>query len=87
VAAAPDTSAPEADYRVQVGAYASRGDATRAASQLGDGVRYRIEPVQGIGATLYRVVLGGFLDEDDALAAQLRYAEAGFTGARVLRPF
>jgi rare lipoprotein A len=85
--ATPDADASEADFRVQVGAYASRADASRAASQLGDGVRYMIEPVQGIGATLYRVVLGGFLDEDDALAAQLRYSEAGFTGARVLRPF
>ena len=82
-----DAALPEADYRVQVGAYASRADATRAASQLGDGVRYMIEPVQSVGATLDRVVLGGFLDEDDALAAQLRFTEAGFTGARVLRPF
>jgi len=46
-----------------------------------------IEPVQSVGAILYRVVLGGYLDEDDALAAQLRFTEAGFAGARVLRPF
>ena len=35
----------------------------------------------------YRVVLGGYLDEDDALAAQLRFAAAGFTDARVLKPY
>ncbi|HEX4180011.1 MAG TPA: SPOR domain-containing protein, partial [Caulobacteraceae bacterium] len=77
----------EADFRVQVGAYASQQDAARAAAQLGDDARYRIEPVARDGATFYRVVLGGFLDEDDALAAQLRYNEAGFPDARVLKPF
>jgi rare lipoprotein A len=77
----------EADYRVQVGAYPTRGDATRAAAHLGDDVRYLIEPVRADGATLYRVVLGGFLDEDDALAAQLRFSAAGFPDARVLKPF
>ena len=77
----------EADYRVQVGAYATREDAARAASGLGDNVRYRIEPVSRDGAPAYRVVLGGFLDEDDALAAQMRFAEAGFIDARVLKPF
>jgi rare lipoprotein A len=77
----------ESDYRVQIGAYASRTDATRAAAQLGDGVRYMIEPVERQGGSQYRVVLGGFLDEDDALAAQLRYNAAGFSDARVLKPF
>jgi rare lipoprotein A len=77
----------EADYRVQVGAYPTRGDATRAAGRLGGDVRYLIEPVERDGATLYRVVLGGFLDEDDALAAQLRFSAAGFPDARVLKPF
>jgi rare lipoprotein A len=77
----------EADYRVLVGAYASRSEATRAATHLGDDVRYLIEPVQRDGATFYRVVLGGFLDEDDALAAQLRFNAAGFPDARVLKPF
>lgn len=95
LSAAPETAAPEsdepavaeADYRVQVGAYPSREDAQRAAAGLGDGVRYRIEPVERQGATLYRVVLGGFLDEDDALAAQLRFNAAGFADAQVLKPF
>jgi rare lipoprotein A len=77
----------EADFRVQVGAYPTREDAARAASLLGDDVRYMIEPVERQGATLYRVVLGGFLDEDDALAAQLRFSAAGFPDARVLKPF
>lgn len=90
LSAAPEADAPaavEADYRVEVGAYPSREDARQAAAQLGDGVRYMIEPTERQGATLYRVVLGGFLDEDDALAAQLRFNEAGFTAARVLKPF
>ena len=90
LAAAPEadeTENAEADYRVQIGAYATRTDATRAAAQLGEGVRYMIEPVDRDGSTLYRVVLGGFLDEDDALAAQLRYNAAGFVDARVLKPF
>ena len=82
-----DEAAPaEADFRVQVGAYPSREEARRAAARLGDDVRYVIEPVEGQGATAYRVVLGGFLDEDDALAAQLRFAAAGFADARVLKP-
>ena len=76
-----------ADYRVQIGAYASRADATRAAARLGEDVRYMIEPVQDQGDTRYRVVLGGFLDEDDALAARMRFAEAGYPQARVLKPF
>ena len=89
VAAAADESetTQETDYRVQIGAYASRTDATRAAAQLGEGVRYMIEPVDHEGGSQYRVVLGGFLDEDDALAAQLRYNAAGFVDARVLKPF
>jgi rare lipoprotein A len=91
IAAAPPTppsaEAGEADFRVQVGAYPSRTDATRAAAHLGEDVRYMIEAVDQRGVTAYRVVLGGFLDEDDALAAQLRYSAAGFPGARVIRPF
>ena len=96
LAAAPETASTtdddqpastEADYRVQVGAYPSREDAARAAARLGEDVRYMIEPMEQGGATLYRVVLGGFLDEDDALAAQLRFNEAGFAEARVLKPF
>jgi rare lipoprotein A len=94
---APDLTAPppvvaateepgEADYRVQLGAYATRWDATVAAIHLGPDVRYLIEPVQRDGAILYRIVLGGFLDEDDALAAQLRFHAAGFPDARVLHP-
>lgn len=86
--AAPDETAPvEADYRVQVGAYPSPEEARRAAARLGEDVRYRVEPVERDGATVYRVVLGGFLDEDDALTAQLRFAAAGFPDAHVLRPF
>ena len=87
-AAADEPAATEeSDYRVQIGAYASLTDATRAAAQLGEGVRYMIEPMERQGGGQYRVVLGGFLDEDDALAAQLRYNAAGFSDARVLKPF
>jgi rare lipoprotein A len=90
ISAAPDTQdaveTAEADYRVQVGAYPSRADATRAAAQLGEDIRYRIEPMDRQGATLFCVVLGGYLDEDDALAAQLRFSAAGFPDARVLKP-
>ncbi len=77
----------ESDYRVQVGAYATRDEATRAATHLGGEVRYLIEPMEQPGGRLYRVVLGGFLDEDDALAAQLRCHQAGFPDAHVLKPF
>jgi len=87
LAEADETAPAEADYRVQVGAYPSPDEARRAAARLGDDVRYVVEPEERQGATVYRVVLGGFLDEDDALAAQLRCAAAGFTNARVLKPF
>ncbi|HEX4183964.1 MAG TPA: septal ring lytic transglycosylase RlpA family protein [Caulobacteraceae bacterium] len=91
LSAAPETDAPVAvegsDYRVQLGAYSTRDEALRAAAQLGEDIRYVIEPVRDQGDARYRVVLGGFLDEDDALAAQLRFAEAGYPQARVLRPF
>ena len=85
---APEATEPETgdDYRVQVGAFPSRESARQAATGLGAGVRYVIEPMTRQGVTLYRVVLGGFQDEDDALAAQLRAAEAGFMDARVLKP-
>jgi rare lipoprotein A len=82
-----DPLAALTDFRVQVGAYATREDAARAASRLGEDARSRIEPVEQPGGVLYRVVLGGYLNEDDALAAQLRFAEAGFPEARVIRPF
>lgn len=92
LSAAPQTdpiaaAADAGDYRVQLGAYISRDEAQRAAASLGDDVRYRIEPVQDQGDTRYRIVLGGFLDADDAMTAQLRFAEAGYPQARVLRPF
>ena len=89
LAAAPETDETPIgdDYRVQVGTFSSPDSARRAAARLGEDVRYVIEPVVGPDATLYRVVLGGYQDEDDALAAQLRINEAGFTDARVLKPF
>jgi len=43
--------------------------------------------VETLDGVRYRVVSGGYLNEDDALDAQLRFAEAGFTGARVIKPF
>ena len=76
-----------AGFRVLLGAYASRGDASQAVAQLGADARYVIEPVDAPGGAVYRVILAGFPGEDEALAAQMRYSAAGFTGARVLRPF
>jgi rare lipoprotein A len=91
LSATPETEAPDAadsaDYRVQLGDYSTRDEAQRAAAQLCGEARYLIEPVQDQSETRFRVVLGGFLDEDDAMAAQLRFAEAGYPQARVLRPF
>ena len=77
----PDTASPHA-WRIQVAAFADRGNAERAAQRLADQGVASIEPVDRGGATLWRVVIRG--DGDDAQDLLQRLTDAGFPGARLI---
>jgi rare lipoprotein A len=72
---------------VQAGAFSSPQNAERAVAQLAQAGAARVEPVSRNGVTLYRVVLDGLSDPDQAEAMRQKVAEAGFADARVIRPF
>ena len=85
--APPTTAAPEGAYSVQVGAFSMRSNAERVLAQLSGTGEGAILPVERGGATLYRVVLGGFPDEAAAETARESVAARGFADARVARAF
>jgi rare lipoprotein A len=85
-AAAPKIEAAGA-FRVQAGAFSTPENAQRAVAQLASAGMARVEPMARGGTTLYRVVLDGAPDQDSAEVLREKVAEAGFTDARVLRPF
>lgn len=87
-AIAPMQSAKSAfGFRVQAGAYSSSDKAQRAVDQLARSWPAIVEPVSRNGATLYRVMLDGVADQNEAEVLRARIAEAGFADARVIRPF
>ena len=74
-------------FRIQAGAYSTEERARRAVSQIARSWPASVESVSRNGVTLYRVMLDGLTDQDEAEVVRQRIAEAGFTDARVLRPF
>jgi len=74
-------------FRVQAGAYSTSDKAQRAVTQLARSWPAVVEPVSRKGVTLYRVVLDGIANQNDAEVLRQRIAEAGFADARVIRPF
>jgi rare lipoprotein A len=74
-------------FRIQAGAFSDQENARRAAAQLNSTGTATIEPVERNGTTLYRVLLPGPADELEAYAVRDKVAAAGFTDARVVKPF
>jgi len=87
-AAAPRGDATAAQtYRIQAGAFSDQDRARRVAAQLTTTGEATIEPIERNGTTLYRVLLPGPADELQAYAVRDKVAAAGFTDARVVKPF
>jgi len=86
---APSPVRPSAAaYRVQAGAFSDHGRARHVADQLTGAGLATIEPVQRAdGATLYRVLVPGGVDEAAAWGVRDQVAALGFADARVIRPF
>lgn len=85
---APAPAAAPGGFRVQAGAFADPGNADRAVAMLAPAGRAKIEPLSRAGGeTLWRVVLDGASDEDEAEALRRKVADIGFADARVIRPF
>ena len=82
--APPSPPMVPAGYRVQAGAFQNRDTAERAAARLSEAGATSIQAVQRRGATLYRVVVGGFADEEAAALGLVQVLDAGFAGARVI---
>jgi rare lipoprotein A len=74
-------------FRVQAGAYSTSDKAQRAVTQLARSWPAVVEPMSRGGVTLYRVMLDGISDQNEAEVLRQRIAEAGFADARVIRPF
>jgi rare lipoprotein A len=77
----------ELGFRIQAGAFSDEANARRAVAQLSVAGVATVEPIQRNGVTLYRVILPGPADEAQAYAIRDKAAAAGFSDARVVRPF
>lgn len=82
-----ETPVAASGFRVQAGAFSTAETAQRVAARLAGAGTAVIEPVSRNGTTLYRVVLDGLADQDEAEALRQKVAEIGFANARVIRPF
>lgn len=82
----PAPAAAGGAYRVQAGSFANRGNAERAAAQLGGAGEASIEAIERGQGVLYRVVVQAGPDEAEAFGVRDRVAALGFSDATVLRP-
>ncbi|RAK55306.1 septal ring lytic transglycosylase RlpA family protein [Phenylobacterium soli] len=76
-----------AAFRVQAGAFSTPENAQKAVARLAAAGAAVVEPVSRNGTTLYRVVLNGLPDQDQAEELRQKVADIGFADARVIRPF
>lgn len=74
-------------FRVQAGAFSTAETAQRAVTRLAAAGPAIVEPVSRNGVTLYRVLLDGLADQDQAEELRQKVAAIGFADARVIRPF
>lgn len=81
------TASLQGEFGVQAGAFADRSRAERVAADLASAGKASIRPVQVAGSTLYRVVVGPWLDAHAAERARAQVATLGFAEARVIRTF
>lgn len=72
---------------VQAAAFADQDNARRAAAVLSAAGRTTVRPAERDGDVLYRVLVGPWRAEDDALNARGRIAALGFADARVVSAF
>ena len=76
-----------AEFTVQAGAFANRGNAERAAQRLAAAGDASIRPLDRDGEVLYRVVVaGGWTLAADAASARSQIAALGFPDAKVVAP-
>jgi len=80
----PNARAGDDQWTVQAGAFSSQARATEAARRLAGQGLVRVVPVERDGARLYRVVLGGWRDPDEAARALDRVTASGFADAHLL---
>jgi peptidoglycan lytic transglycosylase len=69
---------------IQAGSFRSEDNAERARSVLGGIAPVEVSPIEVSGATMFRVRVGPFADENAASAALARVTEAGYTGAKIV---
>jgi rare lipoprotein A len=86
VLAMPSARQAGPTYRIQVGAFSEEARAWRAVGKVSDLGAAVVEPVQRNGATLFRVMLPGPADHQQANTLRERVARAGFADARVIGP-
>ena len=75
------------EFRIQAGAFGDQDNARRAVARLSTEGAAVIEPIQKDGATYYRVFVPGAADEAKAHEIRERIAAAGFSDAKVVKPF
>ena len=85
-AAALPSSAAMAGFSVQAGAFADRRNAERAAERLSGTGPASIRPLDRGGEVLYRVMVGGWTQADEAASARSQIAALGFPDAKVVGP-
>jgi rare lipoprotein A len=71
-------------FAVQAGAFSTRAAAERVASSLSGAGAASIRPMSRGAATLYRVTLGPWTDQDAAQLARSKVAALGFNDARIV---
>jgi rare lipoprotein A len=71
-------------YLIQAGSFRSEDNAERARSLLGGIAPVEVAPTQAGGATLFRVRVGPFADQETAASALQRVTEAGYRGAKIV---
>ena len=81
------TVASAGGYSVQAGAFADRARADRVAQTLSTAGPAAIRPIEVAGRQLFRVVVGPWRDDRQALAARDQVASLGFSDARVVKAF
>ena len=71
-------------YLIQAGSFRSEDNAERARSLLGGIAPVEVAATQAGGATLFRVRVGPFADQETAASALQRVTDAGYRGAKIV---
>jgi rare lipoprotein A len=74
-------------FAVQAGAFSDRARAEKVAQSLATAGAAAVRPVEVASRQLFRVVVGPWSEEGQAVAARAQVASLGFADARVIRAF